>query len=93
MARSRKNEPVIEEVVVEEKNPSVNEVVEENNYKHSRKGTVVKCSVLNIREEASLNASILGQLKAGEVIDILDESGDFFKIDNGYVMKDYISVK
>lgn len=57
-------------------------------------GYVVDCSRLNIRVSPSLESDIIRVVDKGEKLPIyIAESTDgFYKTDNGYVMKKYISI-
>lgn len=57
-------------------------------------GTVVNCSKLRIRKTPSLNGEVIGELDKGTKVEILDDkSAKFYKITNGYCMKDFIEVQ
>lgn len=56
-------------------------------------GVVCNCDQLNVRKEPNKNATVIDIVKAGTEFKIEGESGIFYKVDKGYVMKDYISVK
>ncbi len=58
--------------------------------KATKKGTVINCTLLNVREEASTSAKVLKTIEAGTVVEILSTEGNFYKTAEGYVMKDYI---
>lgn len=84
-----KEEQVVEEVKEEE--PIVEETpkVEENKeLKLVPEFGKVTTSLLNVRKEP--NGEIVKTLKANEQVSILGEEGDWYMIDNGYVMKQYI---
>lgn len=70
------------------------ETVVEHPVLEVKTGVVCKCSKLNIRAAADLNAKILGTLDCGTPVDIYGEEGEFYKIAdcNEYCMKKYISV-
>lgn len=55
-------------------------------------GTVVNCSRLNVREKPSKNADVVRVINAGDTVEInLAESTDeFYKIEDGYCMRQYI---
>jgi SH3-like domain-containing protein len=58
----------------------------------------VTANQLNIRATASNNASVLGQLKKGELIRILDRKDDWYEIESpdqsfGWILKDFIAFK
>lgn len=59
----------------------------------NKKGIVItKSSSLNIRILPDKNSTKVGTLKKGTTVDIIGESGNWYKIQNGYVSKDYISL-
>lgn len=59
----------------------------------NKKGIVVTNSgSLNIRIMPDKNSTKVGSLKKGTTVDIIGESGNWYKIQNGYVSKDYISL-
>ncbi len=97
MARVKKStkstepvEPVVEkeEAVVEIEETVVKKP--RSTKKSSKKGKVVNCGLLNVRENASIAAKVVRCIPAGTEIEILDEEGDFYKIADGFVMKSYI---
>lgn len=58
----------------------------------------VMANRLNIRATASNNASVLGQLKKGELIRILDKKDDWYELESpdqsfGWILKDFIAFK
>ena len=77
-------EEVKEESVIEE-TPKVEESKKLNLVSEFGKVTT---SLLNVRKEP--NGEIVKTLKANEQVSILGEEGDWYMIDNGYVMKQYI---
>ena len=59
----------------------------------AKKGKVVtKSTSLNIRNLADSNSKKVGTLQKGEIVEIIGESGNWYKIHNGYVSKDYIEI-
>lgn len=84
-----KEDQVVEEVKEEE--PIVEEtpkVEETKKLKLVPEFGKVTASLLNVRKEP--NGEIVKTLKANEQVSILGEEGDWYMIDNGYVMKQYI---
>ena len=74
--------------------PQTKEVVETNeNVEETVIGVVCNCDQLNVRKEPNKNATVIDIVKAGTEFKIEGESGIFYKVDKGYIMKDYISVK
>lgn len=55
-------------------------------------GVVANCEYLNVREGAGTQFGIAKVLHAGDKVDILAEEKDFYKINNGFVMKQFIEV-
>ncbi|MCB9757287.1 MAG: SH3 domain-containing protein [Candidatus Omnitrophica bacterium] len=58
----------------------------------------VMANRLNIRATASNNASVLGQLKKGELIRIINKKDDWYEIESpdqsfGWILKDFIAFK
>ncbi|MGG7176893.1 SH3 domain-containing protein [Clostridium paraputrificum] len=63
----------------------------------NKKGQVYNVtSNLRVRSEANANSSVLGYLLSGEIVDIIETTGDWYKIlfnsKPGYVSKDYIKI-
>lgn len=77
------NKQNIEPEVIEETN-----IIEEDT---NKVGKVIP-ELLNVRSEADPDAGIVTVLEQGEVIDILDETDEFYEIEIGYVMKQFIEV-
>lgn len=59
----------------------------------TEKGKVYNCVKLNIRKEPKADAEVVGTIDADSTVTILDEAGDFYKIENGYCMKKFIKTK
>lgn len=57
----------------------------------NKKGTVTASS-LNIRSGAGTTYSIVGGLKKGDIVDVLSTSGSWYKISQGYVSSQYITI-
>lgn len=57
-----------------------------------KKGVVANCQLLNVRAAARKDASIVKTIPEGTEVEILDEKNGFYKIENGYVMKDFIKL-
>lgn len=62
-----------------------------------KKGEVINISsYLNVRNEASHNANIIGSLSNGTKVDIVEENGEWYKINYnsgyGYVSREYIVI-
>ncbi len=58
----------------------------------------VNAGTLNIRKKPDLNARVIGQLKRGDIIDVLNELDEWYQIilknkkEGGYVYKKYIEI-
>ena len=53
-------------------------------------GIVTSMSGLNIRHKASVESNRVGVLEYGAEVKILEDCGDWYRIENGYIFKDYI---
>ena len=55
-------------------------------------GAVVNCSRLNVRANPSKNADVVRIANAGETvqIDLTNSTDEWYKIDDGYCMRQYI---
>lgn len=90
-------ESVVEETVVEAEAP----VVEKKPEKKIKKGIVVDCVKLNVRNNPHPNAHIELTIDKGTEVEIDGSEGDFYHVRkgtvtegfNGWCMKKYISVK
>lgn len=60
--------------------------------KETKTGKVVKCELLNVREAASPVANIVKTIPAGTAVEILEEVDHYYKIEDGFVMKDFIEI-
>lgn len=88
---AEKAEPIEIETVPEVQAEEPVVVVEEPKKKF---GTVANCTKLNVRKAPKSNAPVCRIISAGTEVEIVDESGDFYKIgDNEYCMKDFIVLK
>lgn len=56
-------------------------------------GKVANCNRLRIRKKPSTKADIIKVINAGDKVNIKAELDAWFRIDEGYVMKDFIEVK
>ena len=75
------NKIVIKIDPVEEEEPE--EVTEE-------RGMVTSTDGLNIRQEPSVESERIGVLEYGAEVRILEDCGDWYRIDSGYIFKDYV---
>ena len=48
---------------------------------------------INIRKEPSVDSEKIGVIPYGDKITILNEEGDWYKIDSGYVYKEYVDIE
>ena len=90
-------EEVVEEAVIEEpkKEVVVEEKKEEKKEVQIKKGKVIGSANLNVRSVASKDSKIIGQLRPGQGVVILDDSNvEWFKIQDldGYVMKKFVEL-
>ena len=58
-------------------------------YDKSKTGSVT-ASVLNVRKGPSTSTNVVSTLKNGTKVTLLGENGNFYKIKNGYISKDYV---
>lgn len=82
----KKEERVLDDV----KEENVMEKVKKVKKEKKKEGVVVG-GTLNVR--ANPNGTIVGVLQDGDVIEILAEEGEWYKIENGFVMAKFIEVK
>jgi uncharacterized protein YgiM (DUF1202 family) len=78
--------------VVEEDN-KINVIVNESEEPITQKYESIKViseSGLNIRQEPTIDSNIIGVLYYGAEINILEESDEWYKIDGGYIFKEYV---
>lgn len=80
-------DPVIEDPVIDE--TKTEDVI----------GTVVKCSALNIRADASINSDIVCAVQSGTklVVDVNNSTGEWLSVCTeagleGYCMSDYVKI-
>ena len=81
-------------VVVENNKEVPEEIIEKKSIesfnKNINKGIVINCGFLNVREKPNSRSVVLRRIPVGTEVEILGEDGDFYKILNGFVMKDFI---
>lgn len=53
-------------------------------------GMVISNDGLNIRQNPSVESERIGVLEYGSEVIILEDCGDWYRIDNGYIFKDYV---
>jgi len=83
-------EPAEKKILDDVKEEDVMEKVEKVKKAKKKEGVVVG-GTLNIRKNP--NGDIIGSYLSGEVIQILEDNGEWLKTDKGYVMKKFIEVK
>ena len=66
------------------------EVVEENENTEEFYGIVTSTTGLNIRKEASVNSEKIGALYYGAEVKILEDCGDWYRTENGYIFKEFV---
>jgi uncharacterized protein YgiM (DUF1202 family) len=78
----RKNNKIVITVnpIEEEESEEVTEI----------RGMVISNDGLNIRQNPSVESERIGVLEYGSEVIILEDCGDWYRIDNGYIFKDYI---
>ena len=54
------------------------------------RGMVISTDGLNIRQNPSVESERIGVLEYGSEVIILEDCGDWYRIDNGYIFKDYV---
>ena len=74
-------------IIITIDNPTQPEEVTE---KENDIGIVTSISGLNIRQDASVESERIDILEYGERIEILEDCGDWYRIENGYIFKDYV---
>lgn len=67
------------------------EVVKAPVKKAKKMGIVANCSLLNVREDASVTANVVKCIPVDTKVEILGEEKGFYKIKDGFVMKDFIN--
>lgn len=58
----------------------------------TKKGVVTNCKLLNVREASNKEGKILRTIPEGFEVNILGEENGFYKINNGFVMRDFIKI-
>ena len=59
----------------------------------SREGVIISEIGINIRKEPSISSEKIGSISYGEKVIILDEEGDWYKIDSGFINKEYVDIE
>ena len=54
------------------------------------RGMVISSDGLNIRQNPSVESERIGVLEYGSEVIILEDCGDWYRIDNGYIFKEYV---
>lgn len=60
--------------------------------KDPKQGVVLAVSGLNIRTEPNINSDIIDALDYGAKVKILDETDHWYRIDKGFIYKDYVEL-
>ena len=98
------SEPVVEETpMAEPEEVAVEEIpmAEQADLNVTKLGEVAGCEMLNVRVEPTKHAIVLQVLSFGDVVEVIDEDGDFYKVainndgdkEFGYCMKQYINIE
>ena len=70
---------------------TVNPIEEEESEEVTEiRGVVISNDGLNIRQNPSVESERIGVLEYGSEVIILEDCGDWYRIDNGYIFKDYV---
>lgn len=70
---------------------TVNPIEEEESEEVTEiRGMVISSDGLNIRQNPSVESERIGVLEYGSEVIILEDCGDWYRIDNGYIFKDYV---
>ncbi len=70
---------------------TVNPIEEEESEEITEiRGMVISNDGLNIRQNPSVESERIGVLEYGSEVIILEDCGDWYRIDNGYIFKDYV---
>jgi len=70
---------------------TVNPIEEEESEEVTEiRGIVISNDGLNIRQNPSVESERIGVLEYGSEVIILEDCGDWYRIDNGYIFKDYV---
>lgn len=54
------------------------------------KGIVISTTGLNIRQSPTLDSNIVGVLYYGEEVNILEDCGDWYRTEDGFIFKEYV---
>lgn len=79
--KSVDNEPIMEPQVVDEPKPAK---------KPAAKIKTVFGGVLNIRKDADINSERVGYYEDGDKIKVLEDLGDWLRVETGYVMAKWV---
>ena len=73
-------------------NPKKEEIIEENDEDVSEEfyGIVTSTTGLNIRKEATVDSEKVGALYYGAEVKILEECGDWYRTENGFIFKEFV---
>ena len=84
---SREDNNIIITINPIEQTEDEKEVIEEETEMY---GMVTSMSGLNIRQEPSVNSNKVGVLDYGVKVRILEDCGDWYRTDNGYIFKEFV---
>lgn len=73
-----------------DKNKAINNNEANNN--KPKQGIIIATSGLNIREKSDINSDVIGALDYGSKVNILDETQYWYKIDKGFIYKNYVEL-
>ena len=95
---AKKNEKKDEKVVLVENLETMKDAAEKDNAAEKDdaavKTGIVNCDKLRVRKGPSTDAEIISYLKKGdEVVIESEDNKDFYKIAEGFVMKEFVSLK
>jgi predicted nucleotide-binding protein (sugar kinase/HSP70/actin superfamily) len=96
MAREKKViTPQIEEVSINEMQEELQEVIQEENQEEIQekiKVKVINCTKLRIRKEPNLECDVVDLLSQDQIVEVEEDLGDFYKIENGFILKKFTEI-
>ncbi|WP_051654161.1 AAA family ATPase [Persephonella sp. KM09-Lau-8] len=85
-----------EEKEVSYKKENTEKINNSKTYTISKKNGIVIANILNVRENPSINSKIINKLRKGDKIEIVEEAGDWLKIQKGtlqgWVKKEFVKI-
>lgn len=85
-----------EEKEVSYKKENTEKINNSKTYTISKKNGTVIANILNVRENPSINSKIINKLRKGDKIEIVEEAGDWLKIQKGalqgWVKKEFVKI-